>query len=822
MDAVTNSLRVTDQFLQHMPFDQPAPGPSSLRRCALWLAAQSLLVLAVFAQPQVGEPLLLRHDESLGSIEYADMDNDGLVDLVALNGDRVVWCRNLGAGQFSGPIVYRDLKRNVTGGDLDVLDADQDGDQDVVVGGQWQCGIWLNDGSGTSLEAIALEPVNSFGFPDHADMNGDGLVDVVGRNGYSEVVWYPGLGSGAFGTGIVTVLANFYAITDMDGDADPDLLIETEEGTSWAMNDGLGNFSAMPAVTSTWMIFPHVGDVDNDGDEDVLGMIAPQVFVWLERTSPSVLDEVPQEIGYVCGDNFTTISVHDIDVDGDMDVYTGQCFFRNTGGEVFEPVFPTWLFTPASLDPFDADGDGDLDFFGAADPSVAPEDSTMCWMENTGDFVFSGGEGFHYLTRAYNGSGQLIAADLNGDGWNDLVCDDLAGKRPLQFLNNGNGTFAEGTRLPADKDIHILRFADMDGDADLDLLTSGLVDGVPTVGLERNDGNAVWGPKEVLLVDSLVYDLEVTDLDNDGDADVILGTYLDPLLLSNDGSGAFADPVVISGGTNGGLELQCFKPAGDTVSIMSMNSASVVVHSVFGASGQSSYGSAFTEGPMYYLNDGNLFFYLFQAGFDNYVLRYTRYTSNSLPGEGFTETYEDLTNIGALNITAFSAMDVDGDGDEDLLLQGMGEGTSIHYMERTGDTGFDAPAPLFSDTIWSGGRFAHADLNHIGTEDLIYQAGFVLYALPIDEDLTSGIAGTLAQNDGRIFPNPAHDAVQIQVPSPAGASSVVIGDMFGRTVFTGSFGVGSMDISALKAGLYVVSVRSAVGHELARLRFVKE
>ena len=113
------------------------------------------------------------------------------------------------------------------------------------------------------------------------DFNGDGKQDLaVGNRNSLTVSVRLGTGTGAF-TGTTEVstdpsatLLQWVAVSDFDGDAKQDLAIGNNNGTvSVRPGDGAGNFSGATNVTlGTSFGGIAVGDLDNDGNGDLLGV----------------------------------------------------------------------------------------------------------------------------------------------------------------------------------------------------------------------------------------------------------------------------------------------------------------------------------------------------------------------------------------------------------------------------------------------------------------------------------------------------------------------------------------------------------------------
>ncbi len=202
------------------------------------------------------------------------------------------------------------------------------------------------------------------------------------------------------------------------------------------------------------------------------------------------------------------------------------------------------------------DGRPDLLFANGGDYSTpgTPEPNQV---------FFNGGPGARFVDMTAQVFGPtpdlarvIKARDLNGDGLTDIVVGTTYQTQSRLFLGSGKGRFTEATatHLPrALLSVGDIEAGDVDGDGDLDLVLADWGPGNNMTndgGVTRvwiNDGTAKFADETAGRLPEIKirfsWDLELADVDNDGDLDVLVSCKRCPggSLFRNDGAGRFTD-----------------------------------------------------------------------------------------------------------------------------------------------------------------------------------------------------------------------------------------------------------------------------------------
>lgn len=497
-----------------------------------------------------------------------------------------------------------------------------------------------------------------------ADINGDGHIDLVGqRNGsgasvLTKVLWWANDGAGVFGDAQVLLndLPNNFSLqgfADLDGDGFSDLIGASSSNVTWWRNTGGALAAATPLYSGALSSFA-VGDLDGDGDPDIVGRTSAMQVLLNDGTGAFTPGPV---LSAASGNvNSVHLQVADLNGDGTLDVLVGgdnpwRGWYVNQGGGNFSALqtIPGFslLFTPRLGD---IDGDGDLELLACGQsPGIRVFNN-----DGLGTFTLAD-------TLALGNMIPDVVTDIDEDGLADMTKATTTTCNVIISHNNGNGTFSDqqlemfnayslqGTRYAV---------ADLDGDGDQDV---AFVHGQGLMGWFAQEGPGQWSARRrVSWTTSATRDLASADFDGDGTPDLVAASEYASMvtLYRNDGTGEQFQRSIIAENFDRVVHVDAADIDGDgDIDVVASN----------------------TTEAKWFANNGDA----------------TAWTAHTIPGAA----------------GAFSMGDVDGDGQADLMFQGL------LYRNEGGS--------FLAEEVLAGALFGSIkDMNGDGDPDLlIYHSG---------------------------------------------------------------------------------------------------
>jgi FG-GAP-like repeat len=508
---------------------------------------------------------------------------------------------------------------------------------------------------------------------------------------------------------------------DFDGDGDVDLLTVM---TGIYVNDGNGRFSPHPVLSPIWSYVAMViADFNGDGLPDVIaGNLA-----WV-----NVGGVLVQQNGLLpalsAGPPIRCLAAGDVDGDGDRDLVIGRAgaplvFLKNLGPMLFVDAssqLPPSVLFPRKMELIDLDGDGDRDLLMSNDSVSNPAPSAnRIIMTNGGTGVFS--IGTPGILGTGNPSETFTTGDVNGDLLPDIAMHSFGSITLLVNLGGGGyvATTLGITGVPL--------LLDVTGDGSDEMVLTNTLPGVEIRTVLP--GPAISPPFQTLAIFS-VGGAFAADFDGDGDRDLVIPTTSAHRLSLNTGQGLAEIPGYLStpGYSTPGLQPGDIDGDGD-VDLIGMQGQSIVIARNDGNGQLDWQGTAPCTGPCPIVTP-DVVFRPFDADGDGDLDLYVVNGWATLPpappgdrlllntGSGFTAAvgWYAWGTVGR----AIARGDLDGDGDDDLVVSRLGPGPTPMpaqvFLSLGGGT-LSAPMAVPA-TSWTG-DVALVDVDGDGDLDLV-------------------------------------------------------------------------------------------------------
>ncbi|WP_178985189.1 T9SS type A sorting domain-containing protein [Winogradskyella helgolandensis] len=433
----------------------------------------------------------------------------------------------------------------------------------------------------------------------------------------------------------------------------------------------------------------------------------------------------------------------------------------------------------------------DLTNDGNIDIAIGTYDSSsVLWYKNNGDDTFATG-----ITLSATGTAALsyiesiTIADLNNDGYNDILATGSYNDKLVWFENNGDETFEPAVLIATGiAGAGAVKVANIDNDVNnyLDIVVTAYTSNSVVYFLGNGDGT--FETVRTLVLESAgagPASFDIADYDNDGDLDVVVG-------YTGNGDVKLYDNTVVQDG----LDIDgnvTFVPYTNTV-----DSGNGWLWSVIFADVN---------------NDGNL----------NIVKSDSEPTSGNPTLSWFTNDTSgtDTTFTETIVSTSFphggavSVIDLDNNGFNDLILgNSYVSGVDLICFEgnASGTLGTEIVLDNSTGSIFS---MALADFNNDSNIDIAV-ISYLANDLTVFYNNTTLSTIQFESTDVVLYPNPTKDVLLFE-----GLNSditVSVFDLLGKQVLSQPLGIGeSLNVSKLANGIYTININNEVTS-----KFIKE
>ena len=486
-------------------------------------------------------------------LEFYDINNDNYLDAIGVDeyDNKVFYYLNQGGNSFGNRISISTAYEDPL--EVEVADMDNDGISDIVV-------VFSNDVHNGSLGWFKNMGNETFGtlniistdvkFPRIlrvADIDGDGKQDVLFRdeNLFYKFSWYKNIDGFNFKENVINfnlLSISCVRVADLNNDGKKDIITGYKKIT-WNENHGNNSFSAPKIISNSdhsdhpFTYDMEIIDIDNDNDLDIIALIYGQIDIYNNNGNGEFT--LQHSIMLPNSHLGQKIEVGDLDGDGLSDIaitFSSSAnnkmgWYRNLGNNTFDALVPLnfpgeYNYRPFDLKIGDIDNDGDNDIV-----TSSPEFARINFLENDGSGNFT-----LTTTTQFIATNQLLLNDIDNDGYLDIV---TAGYNEwgIYLKKNNDGVFGPTVIIDDIQIADDIFLEDINNDGLKDVIgTSAIYEqNENLIFCYLNNGNA-FGQK--IIIDSKDYEsnspkyLYVADINNDNKNDILSGQYYQEQRLS--------------------------------------------------------------------------------------------------------------------------------------------------------------------------------------------------------------------------------------------------------------------------------------------------
>ena len=699
------------------------------------------------ATPAYSAPQFFATDGSAQSVKVADINGDGKLDLIVVDGhNNVAVLINTTApgsttASFAAPQYFT---TNISAYSIVVADLNGDGKPDIAIGylGDTLITVLVNTTAPGATSAsftqqqLSIDPKAFVYGMASADLNGDGKPDLVITNAH---------------TASVEVLFN-----------------TTPAGSSTI------SFTAPQSLnTSVTVYLPYsvtLADLNGDGKPDIIVTDQSQshVVVWMNATTPgSLTANFSADQRYFCGTSPYSVTAVDVNGDGKPDLITAN--YGDGTVSVLVNTTPSGAsaasFAPAQViantnqveyaTTADLNGDGipDLVYMtqsGSTSPGISIALNTTS--PSPTPALFAAQQNFSIGVNT--GPHGVSVTDLNGDGKPDLVVVDTeintisvllnntpAGSTAASFATPQNFSAAGGPTLEAD----CVATGDINGDgkpdvvfgylgqSDVSVMLNTTAPGAAAAGLAAPQQFAIGGSCRSVVV---------ADLNGDGKPDIITtneGANVTVLLNTTPPGAATASFVrqdfaagsfpyyaaVADVNGDGKPDLIVVNAADNTVSVLLNTTAPGATTLSFAPQQTFATGSAPVWVAVADVNgDGEPDLIVVNSAGDGTGNTISVLLNTTAPGAttaSFAPQQTFVVGASGINVHSVAVADINGDGKPDLIVSAINGNTATVLLNTTapGATTASFAPPQAYATGQEPFSVVAADVNGDGKPDLI-------------------------------------------------------------------------------------------------------
>ncbi|MCK4304861.1 MAG: VCBS repeat-containing protein [Candidatus Eisenbacteria sp.] len=336
-------------------------------------------------------------------------------------------------------------------------------------------------------------------------------------------------------------------IGDIDNDGDMEVLVGDSQGYVYAWNYDGSSIPGWPIYVQTMVTSPvTLGDLDNDGDLEIVLPTANgnRVYAWHHNGTP--VTGWPVIAGSGGGSASCAATIEDLDDDGYRDVIVGSISCHVYAWDRFGMNLPGWPQPTEDLVWCRAPAVADLDYDGDLEVVVGDMSARVYVWHHDG----STAAGWPILTGG--GSGGVrpapVVADIDGDSDLEIFACSWADRRVNAWHHDGAPVFGWPVMVPGSYGmVSTPAIGDLDGSPGLEIMAATYSGSY--VQALHTDGTVLPGWPIYMSGQTINSSFAMADIDGDGDQEVLIGSQDNCLYAWHHDGSLVDDFPLLTGGS---------------------------------------------------------------------------------------------------------------------------------------------------------------------------------------------------------------------------------------------------------------------------------
>jgi hypothetical protein len=418
------------------------------------------------------------------------------------------------------------------------------------------------------------------------------------------------------------------------------------------------------------------------------------------------------------------------------------------------------------------------------------------------------------ITNTADGVRWIDAADIDGDGFNDIIAANRFGSNVTWYKNVDAGESFVSNEIAFLNQTSMVTHGDLDGDGDIDIVASTIPD-QRIVWFENLDGQGNFSNQKIISSVALnAFFLLVEDIDADGDLDVMSGGDASRIewFENTDGLGNFGNAILIGSVPNSrSLAMEDLDNDGD-LDLVSTSSGAINVWWFENIDGFGNFNAKQEIG-----GNGSTAKTTLLADFDNdgFIDVLAAYSALDrivwYKNIGGTGNFSEEINITLTSKTGgIKTGDIDNDGDIDILVSTTNSPNLKWYENVDGLGTFSAPMIIESEFV--GSKCLAVDIDNDGDLDAVRSSQNDDTIVWYENQLILS-TGDTQLNTIKVHPNPADTALYVTGRNMSEISAMRVTTLLGSTIWEVQEYKNTINTSSWSSGSYFLELRNGSGQK---------